>query len=89
MMKSRRTTPSSATVAIVSGLPDERQSGGADDDACGEVAQHGAEAEQPEQRNRHDGGAAECQDRRQETDVGGCIRHHFFARRELMPTFLG
>ena len=48
------------------GLADERQAGRADGDAGGEVAEHGAEAEAPEQRHGDHRRGAEDQDRRQE-----------------------
>ena len=57
------------------GLADERQAGRADDDAGGEVAEHGAQAEAPEQRHGDHGRGAEHQDRRQEAGVRGGARH--------------
>ena len=42
-MKSSRTTPSSATVPMVSRVPDEAQAGWPDDDPGREVAEDGAQ----------------------------------------------
>ena len=46
-------------------IGDERQARRSDRDARREIAEHGAQTDQPEQRHGDDGGGAECQDRRQ------------------------
>ena len=57
------------------GVPDEPKPGGPDRDAGREVAEHGAEAEEAKQRNRHHSGAAEGENRGKEARVGSGARH--------------
>ena len=57
------------------GIPDQLEPGRADRPARGEVAEHCAETDEPEHRNRDHGCTAEGQNRRKETGVGSGACH--------------